>query len=132
MALRLPSLLACLATVTLLWVFCVAVLKDRLAGALAGVLLLTSGLYAGPHVALTGDYDALLNFFVTVYVLAFWLALVDAKVRLRWIAVCGVAMVLAVFTKSIAGLLPVPAMVLYALLSGRLPALLRDGWIWAT
>lgn len=132
LALRLPSTLAAMGTIALLWLFCRQVLRDRLAAFLAGLLLLCSILYIGPHVARTGDYDTLQSFFILAYVLAFWMALRPGTPhRAGWMLACGGAIVLAVLTKGVAGGLALPGMLAYAILRGELGNLLRDPRIWA-
>src|SRR5437763_16494123 len=88
-ALRAPSILATVATTVLVWGVCRFALRDRVAAAVAGFLLVASTLYTGVHVGRTGDYDALESFFIAVYVLAFWRAFYeDASIHTGWIAVC--------------------------------------------
>ena len=101
-ALRLPSILATMATTALVWGVCRFALRDRWAAATAGFLLVTSTLYTGVHVGRTGDYDALESFFIAAYVLAFWRVFYgDGPVRTGWIAVCGGAVILATSVKVI-------------------------------
>lgn len=96
LALRLPSAMATAATVALLFAFCRLVQRDRLAGIAAAVLVLTSTLFVGPHVARTGDYDALLSLFILLQVIAFERYLNTAgPPRNGWPALAGAALVLA-------------------------------------
>lgn len=131
MAVRLPSILATLATTILVWGFCRFGLQDRVAATVAGFLLVASTLYTGVHVGRTGDYDALESFFITVYVLAFWRAFYeDEAVHAGWMAVWGGAVVLATMTKGVAGVLPLPGLFVFALLGGRWRLLVRDARFW--
>ncbi len=60
LAIRLPSILATMGSVLLVYASCRMLLKDRLAGLIGGLLLVCSVLFMGDHVGRTGDYDALL------------------------------------------------------------------------
>lgn len=131
LALRLPPALATMAIVVALFAFCRLVLHDRLAGIFAGLLVLSSTLFLGPHVARTGDYDALLSLFVLIHVVAFGrYADPTEPFRHQWLATWGVALTLAVFTKGIAGVLVAPGVVAFVVLRRRLLSVLRDLWFW--
>lgn len=120
-SIRLPSTLAALGTVTLLYWFAARTLKLPLAGLLGSLVLVTSTGFVRIHVARTGDYDALLVFWLTLATVSCYRYLEYQQPRaLYWLAV---AITAAVFTKSVAGLIGLPAFVLYALLRGRL------GWL---
>ena len=72
LAVRLPSALAGVATVLLLWFFAGRVLNRPISGFFAGLILVTSQLYIDKHAAISGDYDALLTLFQTFYLLCFY------------------------------------------------------------
>ena len=130
LALRLPSLTAAGGTLVLVWWFC-RMVDGRRSGFLAGMILLTSSLYIGPHVARSGDYDALLSAFMTGQAVAFWIATETGDtVRIGAFAIFAACIVGAVMTKSIEGALLLPGLGLFAILRGRLPALLRDPLVW--
>lgn len=130
-ALRLPSFVATLATVVTLYGFCRWILMDRLAGMLSALLLLSSSMFLGVHVALTGDYDALLSLFTTCTVLASWIYLDggDAS-RSRWVYAIALALLLGILTKGIAALMVGPGILAYAISRGRLWSTLRDQRVW--
>jgi 4-amino-4-deoxy-L-arabinose transferase-like glycosyltransferase len=131
LALRLPSMLAAAGTVLMVWWFCRHVLQDWRAALLAGMLLLTSSLYMGPHVARSGDYDSLLCAFMLGQALAFWIAIeTRASVRAGPFAVFAACIAGAVMTKAIEGTLLLPGFLLFAIVRGRLPVLLRDPRAW--
>ncbi len=124
LAVRLPSALAGLLTVFLLAYFSHKHLHQPLGGCLAGLVLLTSRGYINYHGAISGDYDALLTLWLTAYSLMFFLFLESRQWRyFYWMALF---IVLAGWTKGIAGLFFLPALALYALLKGRLFWLLRQ------
>ena len=53
---RLPTMLAALATVGTVWAVCRYTLQDRAAALVAGLLLLSSLLFTNIHIGRTGDY----------------------------------------------------------------------------
>jgi 4-amino-4-deoxy-L-arabinose transferase-like glycosyltransferase len=127
LAVRLPTLLATLGTVGLLYAAGRRLGRPGL-GLLAGALLITMPGYLGPHVGRSGDYDALLSLWVLAQLLATF-ALAEAG-RARHLALAAAAVGAAVLTKGVAGLLGVPSLGLYLLLRGRLGPLLRRPAFW--
>jgi 4-amino-4-deoxy-L-arabinose transferase-like glycosyltransferase len=133
LALRLPSVVATMATVSLLFLFCRIALHDRLAGVLSALLLLASSLFMGPHVSQTGDYDALLSFLTLAVVLSFWRYVDTAREQgSRWLMISGAALTLAVLTKGVCALFVVPGLVAYLLLKCRFLWAMRDTRLWLT
>jgi 4-amino-4-deoxy-L-arabinose transferase-like glycosyltransferase len=130
LALRTPTFLAVAATITISWGFCTFIQRDRLAGVISCVLLITSGLYGGPHVARTGDYDALLTFLILVYVLAYWLAIEGAYLQYRWLVLATVAITLAILTKGVAALLPLPGLLAFTVLRHKMLPILFSWQAW--
>jgi 4-amino-4-deoxy-L-arabinose transferase-like glycosyltransferase len=131
LALRLPAALAAMASTAAIWVICRAVLHDRLAAIVAGLLPLTSSLYMGLHGAGSGNYDALEGFFVLAYLCAFWASLETRRgLRYGWLAIFGVALFCAVLTKGIAAALPLPGLVIFAVARGRLVEMLSSWRVW--
>jgi 4-amino-4-deoxy-L-arabinose transferase-like glycosyltransferase len=130
-AVRLPSALACLGTLLAVWRFSRTELGDNAGGLLAGMVLLTSWGFTGGHTGGTGDYDALLVFFTTSSLLAFARFADGTEPRSRGVvALSAVAAVLAVLTKGIAGMMPLPAALIYAVLRRRLGFVIRDRFLW--
>ena len=127
-AVRLPSLLASLGVVGLLYVAGRRVGRPGI-GLLAGALLVTMPGYRGPHLARSGDYDALLCFWVLGQLLATF-AYAETG-RRRYVFLAAGAVGGAVLTKSVAGLLGVPSLALYLLLEKKLLATLRRPDFWA-
>ena len=126
-AIRLPSALAALATVGIVFWFCAKALGNPRIGLFAGLVLVSSRGYVGPHVARTGDYDALLTLWTTASALSFFLFLeTSVDGRKPWY-LGGTAgyMALAVLTKATSGLLVLPGVAIYALLRGRARSLFR-------
>jgi 4-amino-4-deoxy-L-arabinose transferase-like glycosyltransferase len=126
-AVRLPSLLASLGVVVLLYLAGRRVGRPGL-GLLAGALLVTMPGYRGPHLARSGDYDALLCFWVLGQLLATF-AYTETG-RRRYLFAAAVAVGGAVLTKSVAGLLGLPSLALYLLLEQKLLTTLRRPAFW--
>lgn len=127
--LRVPSALAAAGTVSLLFWFGWRKLQKPLIGVLGALILISTRGYVAQHGILTGDFDALLTFFITAYSLFFFLYL--ETFRKRYWALITLALILGALTKSIAVLLPLPGLVVYALLSGKLPQLLKKAEVYA-
>ena len=128
-AVRLPPMLAAFGVIAAAWAACRWWLQDRLAGLVAGMLILGCALFSGWHGAHTGDYDVPLSLFMLGHVLAFWRSTRDG-VHAGWFAVSCAALVGAVLTKGVAGAFALPGLAAFALLSGRLAALARHAYIW--
>ncbi len=135
LAIRLPSFAATMASVLLVYGVCRVVLKDRLAGVLGGLLTTSSLLFMGDHVGRTGDYDALLSLFSLGFVLCVGRH-IDSQPdrsddrRAVWIGAGGILLFLAIMTKGIAVGMTIPGLFAYALMRGRLRAVLRDWRLW--
>jgi len=126
-AVRVPSLLASLGVVGLLYLAGRRVGRPGL-GLLAGALLVTMPGYRGPHLARSGDYDALLCLWVLGQLLATFAYAETGRRRYLLLAAATVAG--AVLTKSVAGLLGLPSLALYLGLRGQLLATLRRPAFW--
>ncbi|WP_426489952.1 ArnT family glycosyltransferase [Hymenobacter sp. 102] len=116
--LRLPAALSALATVGLVYVAAARWLQSRLAGLLAGVVLLTTPGYVSFHVARTADFDAFLTLWTTLGAFS-WVAFLQSG-RVRWAWLTGGAFALAVLTKGIAGAMFGPGLLLAAWSTGHL------------
>ena len=123
-ALRLPTLLASLTTVWLLFRFAARVLRRPLAGFLGAAVLATCGGFFHIHVARTGDYDAVLVCWQVLLWTQFFQYLETGEPRHFWWA--AGALLAATLTKGPAGLLGLPGLVVYTAGRGRLGALLRQ------
>lgn len=130
-ALRLPSELAALATVAVLYLVGRMLLRSTVIAVWSALLLMTSILFFGSHTAMYGDYDALLCLFTTIYCLAFWVFVEDIDGRSGLgLCIAAVALALAVLTKGVAGVLLLPGLFLYVLLRKKLFVALRDWRFW--
>ncbi|MCA8832433.1 ArnT family glycosyltransferase [Hymenobacter pini] len=118
LGLRLPAALAALATVSVVYAAATRWLRSRLAGLLAGLVLITAPGYVCFHVARTADFDAFLTLWTTLGVCC-WVAFLRSG-RARWAWGTGVAFALAVLTKGIAGAMFGPGLLLAAWSTGCL------------
>jgi hypothetical protein len=126
MAVRLPSAIAASATVLLLFLFSKAYLKDLKAAVISSSVLLTTYGYVERHVARTGDFDALLTFWMTSYFLAYFLYLNEKKNKGWYLYASAITIALSILTKGIAGLIPLPALFIYTLYKKKLKSLLAN------
>jgi 4-amino-4-deoxy-L-arabinose transferase-like glycosyltransferase len=128
---RLPSIVATMATVVLVWLTCRVVVQDRLAGLLSGLLVVTSILFMGDHVGRTGDYDALLSMLCLAYVIAIGRYIDSDTPRPGiWINVAGILLFLALLTKGIAACVALPGLFAYAIMRRRWLELIFDWRVW--
>jgi hypothetical protein len=127
-AIRLPSLLAALATVALTLRFAWRLGGSLFVMALAGLTLVLSAGFYGYHAALTGDYDALLTLFVTGYMLLLLEVLHRNRPPAVGVLVCGLLVAGACLTKGVAGLAPGVGVAVYVLARGRWRRLFATPW----
>jgi 4-amino-4-deoxy-L-arabinose transferase-like glycosyltransferase len=112
LAMRLPSALAGIATILLVYFFVIKQTKSVVTGFIAALVLLSSRGYINIHGTRTGDYDALLVFFTTLSCLMFWLFI--EKKRTGYLYLFFISLTLGVLTKSISALMFLPALLIYA------------------
>jgi len=127
-AVRAPSYLAAMGTLALVMDFTRRMTRSLAAGAAAAVLLTLSLGFFGEHGARTGDYDALLCFFTTAYLLLLFFAVHQRRPRAWRILLAGGLVAAAVLTKSIAGLVPGVGLAAYLLVCGRWRRPLQSPW----
>jgi 4-amino-4-deoxy-L-arabinose transferase-like glycosyltransferase len=124
-ALRFPSAMCALATTVLIFYFGKNYFKDLKIGLISSLVLITSVGYVGEHIARTGDYDAMLVLWITIYSLSLFSYIESAeKSRHSYLVVATIAVILAVLTKSIAGILVLPGIFLYTTVRKKLGKLL--------
>lgn len=143
-SIRFPSAVAGLLTAIIVFWFCAARLGRPSAGFAAVLAILSSPGYVqgtdfwtNPgellqnHAARSGNYDVTLTLFTTVYLLAGYLALANRNaVHPRWIILCAAGAYLAFLTKTIQGLIFLPALVAYAAYRGHLRRLVASRTMW--
>lgn len=112
-AIRLPSALASVSTGVLLWWFLKRQLADSWIGFLAGAVYCTTYAVVFLHAGRSGDYEALLTFFITAFAVCLYLFVTEKKIK--WLYLFWLFLALAVLTKSITGLIFLPGLFLFAL-----------------
>lgn len=117
--LRLPTMVATIVMLAVLWRHVVRATGSRTTAGLALALLVLSPAMFGEHGARTADYDALLVALTTGYCCQAFAALTRRRPRGRTVLAAGVAVAGAVLTKSAAGLLPGLGLAVFALATGR-------------
>lgn len=127
LALRLPSALAAFFTCLALLLFSLNYLKDYWFGLIATLVLVTSYGYINIHSTRTGDYDALLTFFTTVYAIFFFLFI--EKGNKKYLHLFFLTLTLAILTKSIQGLIFLPALFIYILFEKKW-RVLKNKWLY--
>ena len=128
LAVRLPSVLATLGLIALLLCWGRRSWQGYLPAAVAGGYLLSSADYLGNHGARSGDFDALLIFFLVAQ-----LAFVHRYVRTRvpaHLLLFGLGIVLAGYTKGIAGCFFLPGIGAWLLADRQGRAVLRKPGIY--
>jgi len=123
-AVRFPAALAAFCTCLFLLFFVNHLYKNFFLGFVATMLLVTSIGYIGYHGARTGDYDALLTLFLTISGGSFFLFCENE--HKKWLYLFFITTALAVLTKSVAGLMFLPAIAIYALLQKKALSLLKN------
>ena len=132
-ALRVPSAIAAMATVAMLYVFCRRRLQRPLAAVFSSLLLMAAVRFVGYHVAVSADFDSLLTFFVTAYLLAFWLYVeAQPRDRGRWLLLTFLALSGAIATKGIAAMMVMPGVLIFVIVARRLKQVLLDPKVWLT
>jgi 4-amino-4-deoxy-L-arabinose transferase-like glycosyltransferase len=113
---RFPTAVFALLTAGCLYWFSARVLRSRLTGSFAALVLVTSAGYMSDHVARTGDQDAALVFWLTFYALIF-LALLQLRPEKpgRFYALIAAGVTAAVLTKGVAGFFFVPFLFIISL-----------------
>jgi 4-amino-4-deoxy-L-arabinose transferase-like glycosyltransferase len=133
LALRLPSAIAGISTALIMVYFISKYLGSNVYGVISILIMITSlGYITGDHTVRTGDYEGLLALFSTIMVFCWFLYIeVNSYKQRRYLFLFFLFLILAVYTKGIAGFFFVPGLFLHAVITGRLPGLLRDKNIYA-
>lgn len=114
LALRLPSFLASLGVLILLYWFCVSALQSTLSGITSVLFFGASCGFIGPHIGRTADLDAVQTFFVLWYTLYFLRYLLIGTPSKHLYPRLAVLVFLAFLCKGMPGLLLLPFLALIA------------------
>jgi 4-amino-4-deoxy-L-arabinose transferase-like glycosyltransferase len=123
-AVRLPSAFAGFFTCVALLIFSRHYFKSFWFGFIAVFILITSYGYINVHSTRTGDYDALLALFTTLSGLLFF-AFCETK-KLKHLYLFFLFTALAVLTKSITGMLFLPAILIYSIIQKQFIPMLKS------
>ena len=124
LAIRLPSAIAAFFTCIIVLVFSHRYFKNFWFGFIAVFVLITSHGYINVHASRTGDYDALLALFTTLSGLLFFSYC--EKQNYKYLYLFFLTTALAVLTKSVTGLLFLPAILLYSIVQKQLIPILKS------
>lgn len=127
-AVRLPSAIACFITCLSIFIFMHRFFANVWPGFFTVIVLISMHGYINLHATRTGDYDAMLTLFTTLYCLLFFAFLKTGKI----IYLYGffVNLSLAFLTKSTASLLFLPGLVAYSFIHGSFRQLIMNRHIW--
>ncbi len=127
-AIRIPSALAAIITVMVLWKFAGKYFKNYWVGFLCGAVLATSMGYVQNHGGRTGDYDALLILFITLYCTSFFYWILQGREK-NYLAF-WIFLILAVLTKGIVGLMLLPGILLLAIIHKKILFTFKNKITW--
>jgi 4-amino-4-deoxy-L-arabinose transferase-like glycosyltransferase len=114
-AVRLPTAVFSFLTILLLFKISKQLLKTYYPGAIAALILATAIGYIGKHAARNGEHDAILAFF-TLAMLYHWYHFLDTGRSKSFWLFC-IAVFFTWFTKSISGLVFLPALLAFGLVA---------------
>ncbi|HYD21362.1 MAG TPA: glycosyltransferase family 39 protein [Flavipsychrobacter sp.] len=121
---RLPTAIAALLTCLFIYFFSRRELNAPWLGIIASIVLVCSPGYIREHGTRTGDYDSMLTLFTTISLLYFYSFIENGGKRQFWLSVA--ALILGCLTKGVAGLMFLPAMVLYAIYKRKFASILKS------
>ena len=116
---RLPSLISSLGTILLVMLFLRRITGSVAIATFGGLVLAMSGGFFGEHGARTGDYDALLVFFTTGYLMLLFFALHRQRAPISWVLLAAFLGAAALMTKGVAGGAPIVGVFLYIVITRR-------------
>lgn len=128
LTLRLPSAISATLVILLIYVFGFKVLNNKLIGLLGSLIILSSMGFPDTHVGRTGDYDALLVLFSFLGAIFSFIYFQNPSKKILYLA--GLSWTLSVLTKGVAGLLLVPGIILFSILSNNIIKLFKDLYFW--
>lgn len=125
-ALRLPSLLSSIGTVLLVMLFLQRITSSAAISAFGGIALAASISFFGEHGARTADYDALLTFFTTSYLMLLFFAAQRSRPPRGRLLLAGIMGAGALMTKAVAGAVPGAGFLLYLLVTRRFQKVVKN------
>ena len=123
LAFRMPTALSAVFTCLFLYWFAVKKIKSPWIGILSALVLTTCPGYVMIHGIRTGDYDATLVFFTTLYTIFFFLFLEEERKKYFWLTITF--MICAVLTKGVAGVLFLPGLLIYIIYKKKITSVTK-------
>jgi 4-amino-4-deoxy-L-arabinose transferase-like glycosyltransferase len=102
--------------------------RSRFVALAAPLILALSPGYFGAHAGQSADYEMLLCFFTTAYLLLLFELLHRRRPDPARVLLCGLLIACACLTKGVAGLVPGVGVLAYVLVKGRWPRLFNTPW----
>ncbi|MBA2406596.1 MAG: glycosyltransferase family 39 protein, partial [Chitinophagales bacterium] len=125
-AIRLPSAVLSALTMLLLLLFSIKVLHSYQIGFISILTLACSNGYVSNHGARSGDLDASLVFWTTLYVLACIKFLIERKEIAIHLAFFSLGVIGAFLSKGVAGYFFLPFLVIIALINRNLTSIIKE------
>lgn len=129
LAVRMPSAISASIVVFVLYFWLKVFFKNSLVGFLASLIILSSMGFPDWHIGRTGDYDALLTLLVFLASIYFF-RYTEFGWKRKDIFYSCLFFGLAILTKGVAGILVVPGIVIYLLISRNLIKIIKDVNFW--
>ncbi|MFN8436718.1 MAG: glycosyltransferase family 39 protein [Cytophagales bacterium] len=129
-AIRFPSLLSGLITAVLLYVFLNKQTNNKILAIIAPIILIGSLGFMNPHNVRSGDYDALLTLFITIYIYHFYQFLQNDS--LKNLLYFGLFFILAFLTKGIASCMMLPGLFLLTLFNRKFLNVVKNKYVYFT
>lgn len=127
-ALRFPSAAASVLIGICIWWFCIKYFKSSWLGVIAGSVFASTLAWVIYHAGRTGDYDALLTLFTTLYAFCFFAFCISQNNK--WLKWFWVFLTMAVMVKGVAGLFFTPGLAIFALTQKSFKSLLTNKWFY--
>lgn len=128
---RLPSAIAGWATMLLVFHWVWREFRDYRWALLAAAALVGANGFIGYHTARNGDTDSLLVFWMVLAAYSLYRATEKDALNGQWLFAVFLALVGAVMSKIVAGMLMMPGMALWILYRRQFAALWKSGWWYA-
>ncbi len=124
LALRFPVALSAMSTCVFLFIFLKKYLNNFLLGFITVLVLVTSIGYIATHGSRTGEYDAMVTLFTTMSCIFYFLTLENGNKKYMY--AFFISTIFAILTKSVTGILFLPALALFTLYVGRIKFVLTN------
>lgn len=120
-AIRLPSAIAAFVVCIVLYHISLKIFNSKMIGILSVLIIITSQGFVNLHGTRSGDYDSLLTLLMFSNSLFFFKYLFDKQNK--YLILFCITLIMAVYTKSIAGLMFIPAYFIFSIYQRKLASL---------